>query len=153
MQNKSVELSLKIKRFNELSIIELYHLLKLRSEVFIIEQNSIYQDLDDKDLEAYHILIYIKNELGAYSRILPKNISFTEASIGRVVVKNKFRSIGLGKILMNESIENLYNLLGKQPIKISAQFYATNFYKKLGFEVIGKTYFEDGIEHIEMLKK
>lgn len=148
-----MEYFFKLKKFSDLSITELYRILQLRNEVFIVEQDSPYLDLDNKDIDAYHCLIYVGDELAAYSRILQKNVTFKEASIGRVLVKKKFRSTGIGKILMEKSIDNLYHLLGQQPIRISAQCYAIPFYEKLGFKKDGEPYIEDRIEHIGMIKK
>lgn len=142
-----------LKKFDQLTLDELYNLLRLRNEVFIVEQKCSYQDLDYKDYKAHHLLLYKGEQLVAYSRIFPEKVSFNEASIGRIIVCKEYRSTGLGKILMEKSIESLFTLHGKQPIRIGAQYYAVPFYKKFGFETEGNIYFEEHIEHIEMVKK
>lgn len=142
-----------LKKFDQLTLNELYNLLRLRNEVFIVEQKCPYQDLDNKDYKAHHLLIYKEEKLVAYSRIFPEKVSFNEASIGRIIVCKELRSTGLGKILMKKSIESLFAIHGEQPIRIGAQFYAVPFYKKFGFETDGDIYLEDHIEHIEMIRK
>lgn len=141
-----------VKPFYDLTLHELYEILQLRNEVFIVEQNCPYQDLDNKDFKASHVLIYSNSKLVAYSRIFDVNITFKEASIGRVITHKEVRSSGVGKFLMEKSIENLYKLYGKQSIRIGAQYYAIPFYQKFNFKPEGDIYLEDGIEHIEMVK-
>lgn len=153
MQNSTRPLTFILKEFNQLDLCELYSLLQLRNEVFVVEQNCPYQDLDNKDFVAHHLLIYSQEELVAYARLFCSGISFAEASIGRIITSKKVRSSGMGKILMEKSIQSLYELYGFQPIRIGAQCYAIPFYQKFGFETDGDMYLEDGIEHIEMCKK
>lgn len=141
-----------VKKFNELTLYELYEIIQLRNEIFIVEQNCPYQDLDNKDFNATHILVYLNGKLVAYSRIFDVGITFKEASIGRVITHKKVRSSGIGKLLMEKSIETLYELYGKQTIRIGAQYYAIPFYKKFNFVTEGEVYIEDGIKHIEMIK-
>lgn len=141
-----------VKKFNELTLYELYEIMQLRNEIFIVEQNCPYQDLDNKDFNATHILVYLDGKLVAYSRIFDVGITFKEASIGRVITHKKVRSSGIGKLLMEKSIETLYELYGKQNIRIGAQYYAIPFYKKFNFVTEGEVYLEDGIKHIEMIK-
>lgn len=150
MQNSTRPLTFILKEFNQLDLCELYSLLQLRNEVFVVEQNCPYQDLDNKDFVAHHLLIYSQEELVAYARLFRSGISFAEASIGRIITSKKVRSSGMGKILMEKSIQSLYELYGVQPIRIGAQCYAIPFYQKFGFETNGDMYLEDGIEHIEM---
>ncbi len=139
------------KHFKELTITEVYDMLALRCEVFIMEQQCHYQDPDEKDKNAYHILIYDKQTLVAYTRILPKGISYTNyASIGRVATKSTHRKSGLGRLLMKESIAQCIAVCGK-PIKISAQEYLLDFYTNLGFSVCGEGYLEDEIPHLPMI--
>ncbi len=140
-----------VKTYSDLSRDELYNVLQLRSEVFVVEQDCVYQDIDGKDKLALHVLGFQKNELVAYTRIFPPNIYFQAASIGRVVVKQKERHQRIGSAIMKASIEALYNNHGKQDIKISAQTYLINFYNTLGFEQKGESYLEDGIPHIAMV--
>ena len=142
-----------LKKFDELSPYELYALLQLRNEVFVVEQNCIFQDADEKDQLSFHLLGYCNNKLIAYTRIVPPGITYEQASIGRVVTSPSVRGNGMGRQLMQQSIAALYNLFGRQTIKIGAQFYLKKFYESLGFQQASNIYFEDGIEHIYMLKK
>ena len=147
-----MKLQFKIKRFNELSATQLYQLLQLRSEVFVVEQNCVYQDIDGKDKKALHVLGEIEGEVVAYCRIFNANDYFENASIGRVVLSAKYRDQKWGHLLMQEAISVVETFYGLQPITISAQFYLKNFYEKHGFQQVSETYLEDGIPHIEMLK-
>ena len=143
----------KIKSFEELSNSELYNILSLRMEVFVVEQNCPYQDADGKDLKSLHLMGFDENgNLIAYSRIVPAGISFNEVSIGRVVSSPKFRGTGSGQALMQKSIEVIYQKYGTVSIHIGAQLYLKNFYEKFGFIQISEEYLEDNIPHIEMLK-
>ena len=147
-----MKLQFKIKRFNELSASELYQLLQLRSEVFVVEQNCVYQDIDGKDEKALHLLGEIDNKVVAYSRIFKPKDYFENASIGRVAIAEKFRAQKWGHQLMQEAISGIENNFGIQSITISAQLYLKKFYESHGFVQIGETYLEDGIPHIEMLR-
>ncbi|RYF96996.1 MAG: GNAT family N-acetyltransferase [Chitinophagaceae bacterium] len=140
-----------LKEFNELTIHELYAILQLRAEVFVVEQNCVFQDIDNKDQKAYHLLGYADNKLAAYTRLLPAGFPYAEASIGRVVTASFARNSGIGKKLMTESIDTLFRLYGRQPIRIGAQLYLKKFYETFGFQQTSEIYLEDGIEHIEML--
>ncbi|ERJ57628.1 GNAT family N-acetyltransferase [Sphingobacterium paucimobilis] len=142
-----------IKAFEELTNVELYEILRLRSEVFVVEQTCIYQDIDGKDLSCHHVMLYIGNMLAAYSRVVPAGLSYTEISLGRVLVNPDFRGQGLGKLIVQETIEACYAILGKADIKIGAQYHLLAMYQSLGFEPEGQPYDEDGIEHIDMLKR
>lgn len=139
------------KSFEELSKLELYTVLGLRSEVFIIEQHCNYQDIDGKDLKSNHLMAWYDEELAAYTRILPPDVSFKEASIGRVLTAAKYRGLGIGTALMQKSIEKVYATYGKQPIRIGAQLYLQRFYEDLGFIKCSAEYLEDRIPHIEMI--
>jgi len=141
------------KKFGELSPYQLYAILQLRNEVFVVEQNCIFQDADNKDQESFHLMGYQDEKLAAYTRLVPAGISYEEASIGRVVTSACIRGSGAGRELMHQSIKVLYDLLGEQPIKIGAQFYLKKFYESFGFEQVSDIYLEDGIDHIYMLKK
>lgn len=142
------------KKFEQLTVIELYEILKLRSEVFVVEQNCVYLDADDKDLKAYHLFTYIDDKVAAYARLLPPNVSYAEASIGRVLTASFQRKKGLGILLMREALKHTYNLYGTSAIKIGAQLYLKKFYEGLGFSQTSEIYDEDGIDHIQMeLKK
>jgi ElaA protein len=142
------------KSFEELRTKELYKILQLRNEVFVVEQNCAYQDCDDKDLKCYHFLGCENENLLAYSRLVPPGISYDDApSIGRVVTSPSIRNQGLGKILMEKSIEQIQILFGAVPIIISAQLYLKNFYESFSFLQVGEEYLEDAIPHIKMIRK
>jgi ElaA protein len=141
-----------LKRFDELTPYQLYAILQLRNEVFVVEQNCVFQDADDKDQNSYHLMGFLDNKLAAYTRLVPARIIYEQASIGRVVTSPVVRRSGAGKMLMQQSIDSLYTLFGKVPIKIGAQLYLQSFYESFGFERISDIYLEDGIEHIYMLK-
>ena len=140
------------KSFNDLSVTELYAILRLRQEVFIVEQNCPYLDADGKDLKSYHLMGYVGNELVAYSRIVKPGVSYDEASIGRVVSSTVHRKKAYGIQLMNESIKRIENLYGPVSIRIGAQQYLQKFYESFGFKWEGEPYLEDGIPHIIMLR-
>lgn len=140
-----------IKSFEELSTLELYNILKLRSEIFIIEQNCVYQDIDDKDLKCHHLMCLVDGNLAGYTRIVPHGLTYEDASIGRVVIGSDYRGLGLGKQLMENSIKGCQDILKESKIRISAQLYLLKFYNALGFKEVGSSYDEDGIPHIEMV--
>jgi ElaA protein len=139
------------KEFNDLSPVELYKIMQLRNEVFVVEQNCVFQDADNKDEGCLHFMGFSGDELVAYTRLVPPGYIYDEMSIGRVVTSPKRRSRGLGKVLMQRSIELCRVYFGDGLIKIGAQFYLVKFYSSLGFKIIGEKYLEDGIEHVHML--
>ncbi|MBV7531634.1 GNAT family N-acetyltransferase [Chitinophaga sp. sic0106] len=142
-----------IKSFDELTTAELYAAIQLRVAVFVIEQNCPYQDLDYSDQKALHLMGYdTENRLAAYTRLFDKGIKYAEASIGRVVTASFARGKGAGRELMEESIKQIYQQFGQQPIRISAQQYLEKFYTSLGFKTVSEMYLEDDIPHVEMLK-
>ncbi len=141
-----------LKKFETLTVDELYALLRLRTEVFVVEQNCVFQDMDNKDQHCYHLMGWKENELVAYTRLVPLGISYSEyPSIGRVVTSPAARGEGIGRRLMEKSIEETRRLFGNNPIKIGAQLYLLAFYASLGFVQSSDIYIEDGIEHIEMI--
>jgi ElaA protein len=140
------------KHFNDLTPHELYEILHLRNEVFVVEQNCVFQDADHKDQQSYHLVGWIDNELAAYTRLVPPGVAYDEMSIGRVVTSPKYRRSGMGKLLMEESIIRCYDLFGKGAIRIGAQLYLKHFYESFGFQQEGEEYLEDGIPHIYMIK-
>jgi len=143
-----------LKKFEELTPHEVYAILKLRSEVFVVEQNCVYLDADDNDQQSYHLQgLDNEGKLVAYTRLVPAGVIYDIPSIGRVITSAAVRRSGIGKELMMESIKNSYQLFGKLPIKIGAQFYLKKFYEAFGFEQISGIYLEDGIEHIYMIKQ
>ena len=140
------------KKFSALSPYELYEILHLRNEVFVVEQNCVFEDADHKDQEAWHLMGWMDKNLAAYTRLLPPGYGYEEMSIGRVVTSPKYRRTGIGRVLMGESIETCYKLFGEGPIKIGAQLYLKKFYESFGFEQEGEGYIEDGIRHIYMIR-
>jgi ElaA protein len=142
------------KAFADLTNNELYDILRLRSEVFVVEQNCVFLDMDNNDQKAYHTMGWLGSELVATTRLFNLDQSYQGyQSIGRVVGSPRHRGIGIGKELMNFSIQECERLFGKGPIKIGAQLYLKKFYSELGFDQSGEIYFEDLIEHIPMIKK
>lgn len=141
-----------LKKFDELSPAELYQILQLRNAVFVVEQICVFQDADNKDQGSYHLMGFLKSSLIAYTRLLPPGLSYEQASIGRVVTALTARRNGVGKKLMQQSIDTAYGLFGNGEIKIGAQLYLKKFYESFGFTQVGASYLEDGIEHIYMLK-
>jgi len=139
-------------KFDDLTAMELYKIMQLRNEVFVVEQNCVYQDADNKDLAGFHLLGWNKDKLVAYTRLLPPGIAFKEPSIGRVVTSPSARKSGIGRELMIQSIDRIQKIYGNLPIKIGAQLYLQKFYTSLGFVQTSDIYLEDNIEHIEMVK-
>lgn len=142
-----------IKKFNDFTIDELYEILKLRSEVFVVEQNCVYQDLDNKDQKALHILGYKNNTIIAYARVFKAGDYFKKASIGRIVISPKHRNKGYGFELVETAIMVINVHFKQYDIAISAQEHLEKFYNNLGFIQVGKSYLEDGIPHIKMIRK
>lgn len=147
-----MNINLKLKPFTQLSAEELYALLRLRTEVFVVEQNCVFQDMDNKDQKCMHLLAWQNDRLAACARIVPAGISYAEASVGRIATAPFVRGTGLGRVLVQKSIDELYNLYGVVVVRIGAQLHLQKFYGSLGFEVASQPYDEDGIMHIEMLK-
>jgi ElaA protein len=141
-----------IKKFEELSTSELYAILQLRSEVFVVEQDCVYQDLDGKDDKALHVIGFKEDRVAAYTRLFNAGDYFKEASIGRVVVSPKFRKDGYGVEIMKASIKAIQENYQDTTIRISAQKYLLKFYNSLGFVQEGQEYLEDGIPHVAMVK-
>lgn len=136
--------------FDDLRVVELYEVLRLRSEVFVVEQQCIYQDMDGLDRQAMHLLGVQGGELKAYARCFEPGVTFAEASIGRVLVHPSARATGLGHALMEQAIVAIAQVWGPQAIRIGAQAHLAGFYAKHGFKDMGKPYVEDGIPHLEM---
>jgi ElaA protein len=146
------------KTFEELTTAELYSVLRLRAEVFVVEQDCPYQDVDNADQYAVHLMGYDEQQrLGAYARIFAPGIrsrgmTYDMASIGRVITSKEQRGKGVGRELMQKAIDALETRFGKQAIKISAQQYLTKFYESLGFRQTSDMYLEDNIPHVEMIR-
>ena len=139
--------------FDALHARTLYALLQLRTEVFVMEQHCVFQDMDGADAQCMHLLGESRgNTLVAYARLVPAGLKFSEASIGRVVTLPAARGGGLGHVLMREAVQALHGLWGVQPIRIGAQAHLQPFYRQHGFEPSGPIYLEDGIDHIEMVR-
>ena len=145
-----MELNWNFKSFEELSVTELYAILRLRNEVFVVEQNCVYQDADDIDKISFHITGWDEAALAAYCRVIPPGVAFNEASIGRVATLPAYRKTGSGKKLMNLGIGFTLKRFHCNKITISAQLYLQKFYESLGFVKISDTYLEDNIPHIKM---
>lgn len=141
------------KKFSQLTVDELFEILRLRQEVFIIEQQCIYPDIDDVDKAASHLYVRCEKDkhIKAYLRIVPPGVKFPEASFGRVLTSQAARGSGVGKAVVIEALDRVSIEYPGQKIKIGAQVYLERFYKELGFRTISKPYDEDGIMHIDML--
>lgn len=146
------EITWKIKTFSEVSTKELYEILKIRQEVFVVEQTCYYLDADGYDDKAVHIWAERKGEIVAYCRIFGNGIKYTEASLGRVLTHPNFRKVGLGKILVKFALHSIEARFLTQSARISAQDYLLKFYSAFGFQDTGKKYLEDDIPHTEMVK-
>lgn len=142
-----------LKKFKELNVEEIYKILTLRNEIFIVEQECAYLDCDDKDLNSYHLFSEENGEIIAYLRILEKGVSYDEISIGRVAVKKNYRGKGISREMLLKAIDFVENNLNEDTIKIQAQAYLLNFYNSLGFKAVSEEYLEDNIPHIDMLYK
>ncbi|MDM5190796.1 GNAT family N-acetyltransferase [Bacillus sp. DX4.1] len=142
-----------IKKFEELTTNELYEILKERTNVFVVEQNCPYPEVDGKDIAAHHVFLEKNGEIIAYSRVLPAGVAYKEVSFGRVLVKKEHRGTGLAKELLEKVLHFLETELKETTIKIQAQDYLQQFYGSFGFEAISDVYLEDNIPHINMLKK
>ena len=138
------------KSFDELTNRELYAIMQLRMEIFSVEQNCVYQDADNKDFQSFHLSAWDDKILVAYCRILPPELSFKEASIGRVITAAAYRKNGTGRALMQKAIALTLQQFDCKQITIGGQLYLKKFYNSLGFTQVSDTYLEDGIPHIEM---
>ena len=145
-------MEIEVKKFNELTIYELHDLLQLRSEVFVVEQDCVYQDIDGKDENALHVFGKKDGNMVAYTRIFAPGFYFPQAAIGRVVVPADQRKFGYGHVIMEASIQAIKNEYQKKEIKLSAQEHLRKFYESHGFTQIGEGYLEDGIPHVAMIK-
>ena len=140
-----------LKKFDELTNIELYNILKERTLVFVVEQNCAYLEVDGKDSVSYHFFKEENGEIIAYSRIVPAGVSYQEISIGRVLVKKEHRGQGIAEELIKRGLYFIQNELKETTVKIQAQEYLSKFYSSFGFEATSETYLEDNIPHIDML--
>jgi ElaA protein len=147
-----MELIWKCVLFDELSVHELYVIMRLRNEVFVVEQNCVFQDADNNDQGCYHLTGWHGDNLVAYSRLVPPGLIYAEMSIGRVVTSPAYRGAGAGRQLVQNAILNCTLIFGKKPIKIGAQLYLKKMYESFDFQQVGEGYMEDGIPHIYMYK-
>jgi len=141
-----------LTKFDELTSYELYAILQLRNEVFVVEQNCVFQDADNKDQRSHHLMGWSDDRLIAYSRLIPAGIAYDFVSIGRVVTAPDKRKNGTGKELMNEALKASVKLFGNVSIKLGAQLYLKRFYESFEFVQSSDIYIEDGIPHIEMIR-
>ena len=148
-----MDIHYQIKRFDQLTTIELHNLLRLRIDVFVVEQECFYPELDGRDPECLHVLGKDREHgIVAYTRILPAGLLYKEVSFGRVAVAQSHRGQGFGHSLLTKTLAAIEKQYGKVSIRISAQLYLTNYYQQYGFERQGEGYLEDGIPHVEMLR-
>lgn len=141
----------RLMAFGDMRVAELYEVLRLRTEVFVLEQNCLYQDMDGADPQAMHVLGVRQGELLAYARCFGPGVKFAEATIGRVITRASARGHGLGHELMEQAIRAVSQVWGPQSIRIGAQSRLISYYAQHGFKVASGPYDEDGIEHVEML--
>ncbi|MHA7098812.1 GNAT family N-acetyltransferase [Priestia aryabhattai] len=144
-------MSWKLKKFDDLTNIELYNLLKERTLVFVVEQNCPYLEVDGKDPFSYHLFKEDNGKIVAYLRIVPEDVAYQEISIGRVFVKKEYRGQGIADELLKKGLDFILNELKETTVKIQAQEYLRKFYISFGFQAISETYLEDNIPHIDML--
>jgi ElaA protein len=140
-----------VKSFPTLTPNELYALMRLRSEVFVVEQHCVFLDADNKDIYCHHLMLFDHKQLIAYARLVPPGISYNEMSVGRVVTAKEARNKGAARQLMQLAVKYCRKIFGDGPIRIGAQYYLEKFYTEIGFTATGDVYDEDGIEHIEMI--
>lgn len=140
-----------LKPFHRLAAEELYQILQLRNEVFVVEQNCVYQDADNNDQKAFHLLGMQGEKLWAYARLFAPGAYYTEAAIGRIVTAPGVRGRGLGKALVKEAIEITRRMYGEIPIALAAQSYLEKFYAYFGFQKRGKDFLWDNIPHVKMV--
>ncbi len=152
MNQNDLTMEILKKNFEALLVTELYDLLRLRSDIFVVEQNCVYQDMDGKDSKALHIIGKKEDKVVAYTRCFAPGVYFQEASIGRVLVGIEYRNHGYGHDIMKASIRAIKDQYNTDTIKISAQTYLRKFYETHDFKKVGEGYFEDGIPHIAMVK-
>jgi len=147
-----MDLTWKCTTFEELSVHELYAIMQLRMQVFVVEQNCVFQDADNKDQFCYHLAAWHNENLVAYARLVPPGITYEEMSIGRIITSPAYRGGGAGRLLLQNAILKCALIFGKNPIKIGAQLYLKKFYESFDFQQVRDIYVEDGIEHIHMLR-
>ncbi|PRB81358.1 GNAT family N-acetyltransferase [Pseudomonas sp. MYb185] len=140
-------------RLESFSALELHNIIKARESVFVVEQNCPYQETDDMDLHAWHLSVFLNDELAAYARVVDPGVKYSQPSIGRVMTLKNFRELRIGRQLMKETIRFTELKFPGCGIKIGAQLYLQKFYESLGFQSVGEPYDEDGIPHVDMVKE
>ncbi|WP_227396460.1 GNAT family N-acetyltransferase [Jeotgalibacillus aurantiacus] len=140
-----------LKRFDELNTRELYNILQARNAIFVVEQECAYHEIDGHDPDCWHLSLKIDGELAAYSRLLERGVKYDIASIGRIIVPEKFRGNGLARLLVQRSIDIMVNDWKEKEIKLQAQTYLRDFYESFGFEATSEEYLDDGIPHVDMV--
>lgn len=143
-------MKVEVKRFKELTLEELYEILRLRSEVFVVEQECIYNDIDGKDIDSLHVMIKDNGRIEAYLRVIKPGISYDESSLGRVLVAKDARGKGLARRIVREGIDCITKGWNERKITIGAQEYLEEFYGSFGFKAVSDVYIEDGIPHLDM---
>ncbi len=146
-----MEINFKCELFENLSVQQLRFIYQLRAEVFVVEQNCAYCDVDETDELAYHLFALENQKVMAYARLIPAGITYTTCSIGRVVIHPSWRKQKLGQALMHTAIKKCIDLFNTDSITISAQLYLQRFYENLGFNPVGDVYLEDNIPHLKMI--
>jgi len=141
------------KHFNELTVDEFHDIIKLRVDVFVVEQNCPYSEVDDLDRPSLHVTGFKENELIAYARIIPPTAEDPHVHVGRVIVKKDYRSSGIGHELMSRTMIETVDRFPKINVELAAQSLLTDYYEKHGFKIIGEEYLWDGIPHKDMLIK
>ena len=140
-----------LKRFDELTTKELYEILRARAEVFVVEQDCIYQDCDRKDQKSWHLFSEENGEVVSYMRIIEKGVSYPEMSMGRLLTREQHRKSGYSRETIARGLDFVVNTLGETKVRVSGQLYMKKFYESMGFRTTSEVYLEDGIEHVEML--
>lgn len=146
-----IKIQLILKQFDDLTLSELYEILRLRVEVFVVEQDCCYQDLDGKDYDSYHLFIKDGENIVGALRILKENVAYAEMAIGRLIVDERYRGDGLSRKMMKKAMDFILNDLNRNAIRLSGQAYLCDFYTSLGFKRVSDSYLEDGIKHYEFL--
>lgn len=142
-----------LKRFDQLSLTELYQILKSRVDIFVVEQECPYPEIDGIDPDCLHLFKKDQNQIVAYARLVPKGILDPDPMIGRIIVGNEYRKLGYGRALLNQAISVITDQWHEKEIKLQGQVYLRDFYRSLGFKEVSEPYLEDGIPHVDMIRK
>jgi len=148
-----MEVDWELKRFDQLSLTELYQILKSRVDIFVVEQECPYPEIDGIDPDCLHLFKKDQNQIVAYARLVPKGILDPDPMIGRIIVGNEYRKLGYGRALLNQAISVITDQWHEKEIKLQGQVYLRDFYRSLGFKEVSEPYLEDGIPHVDMIRK